>query len=201
MNDQAVSKVWSIMGLAITYLAINILLNTQGSEFYLPGPQLKESVGKYAASVYGVILIYVPLIFFFLLSIKHAKKHSINPWSHRIPIAFNLEIDDMNDSLYKYYQIFFYFLFYMVPIYCCGHFIKKLLNGTVVDKSTWTKVAINPMEHLFKYSSFFEIFGNNYQYDGMLTFFPFWQPWISLLFFVYLAYLFIKLSYLIFRQS
>lgn len=187
---EAVNKIWTTVGIVSLYLNLNILLVTQGSHLHLPGP-VPEGVRE-AAAIYGTWAAGSIFLVFLFLTLYYARRNSSQRLSSRVPMAFNLSLT-MGDPLTLWYQRFFFFSFVVVPLYCQGHFLRKTLNGVV--KHGDSTIANNWTTHLFDFYNPLLIFtnGNDYRFHSDVTFFPFWQPWLTVILFLSMCWMSLKL--------
>jgi len=202
MNSLLLNKIWTIIATAACYFSINIFIITQGGHFLLPGLKL-EDIHPRAAAVYGtwfaVPLIIVTLILIIIFAHRQADQRCLS----RFPVAFGPKLD-FDDWLARCYQGFFFIAYVVAPIYAAVHFLRKTLNGPVIDKNNANQiVADTPWEHLTIYKPFTEIFtdGNRYRFENDITFFPFWQPWLGLLLTLVCVCLFVTVVYLLIRET
>lgn len=200
MSKETLTKIWSVVVLSGTYFSINVFVVTQGGHFLLPGLKL-EQIGPRAAAVYGTWFAMPILMLSLLLVIVYIKRFGGIQRSARLPIAFNLKLD-FNDWMARAYQGFIFLAFLLIPTYASCHFLRKLLNGTITDKdNNNVTISETPFEHLTQYVDLLHVLGsdNRYRFENDITFYPFWQPWLSVLMtlicfgmFLYVVYLMVK---------
>ncbi len=188
---ESINKIWTTVALISLYLNVNILLVTQGSHLHLPGP-LPKNVRE-SAAIYGTWAAGPVFLVTLIITLYYIQRSSSHTWSSRFPVAFDLSLL-VGDSITKWYQRFFVFVFIVVPLYCQGHFVRKTMNGIVIDKAKGTIVASDWGSHLFSYSDFSLIFtkGNDFRFHSEVTYFPFWQSWTTLLLLLLMVWLFLR---------
>lgn len=191
-HTNAVNKIWTGVGVLSTYLNVNVLLASQGSHLYLPAP-VPEDAGE-AAVIYGTWLAGPPLLILLWITIYCAKRSTAHRWHLRFPLAFDLPLCE-HDTITAWYQRFFFFCLIVLPLYCQGHFLRNTLNGKVFESASKNVIAKDWSSHLFNYSRFSSIFmdGDAFRFADKVSFFPFWQPWLTLIAFLLMCWLSVRL--------
>lgn len=192
IDHQKIQKIWATVGLVAVYLNVNIFLKTQGSHLFLPGPVPTDTT-SYAAAIYGT-WVAGPLLLAFLLMTNYLIRRTPNSlsWDARFPVAFGIAFGSLHEMRLWYQRAVFFFGL-VVPVYCQGHFIRKTLNGTVYEAGE--AVIVGWKQHLFSTKYLWEgiASGNLLRLDHEVTFFPFLQPWLSVILFITLLLLLLRI--------
>ena len=202
------NKAWKIIGITTLTVAVGFYLYVQGSHYGILS-SINKKTSPYAASVYGQ-LVLIPLCAFLysytfhIINVNFSHKRLL-----RIPSLYELHLPK-NNSLAKKARVTTILLIFVIPLFSLGHCYQKSLKATIYlnescennkCKTTW---SAGVKESLTKFSNFSEIFndGNKYRFDGQITYFPGWQPWITLIFIIGVVRLWYRaLSALIKRQD
>jgi hypothetical protein len=207
MEKEELSRIWTIVGVLVLYLTINIWSKTQGWGVNLPNVLSIEKT-SYTASVYGIILCAPLLIWLLLLSRSYALRFGGDTWSERIPPVFVKLTSSSKESRRVRGAMFFLILF--LPSFGQGHFFSKFLAGTAYcqDKKSgqeYCKLSGNIVgaAHLARFASIQEGESGFFRYgdtnrDNAVDYYPFWGPWSFLIMELVILYLFISASFAIF---
>ncbi len=209
-NEEQVIKAiksWRLVCLTTVTLAVGFYLYVQGSHIGIPGT-ISDKTTRYTAAVYGQLVLIPLCAFFYSYTFHIAKLFSKKGRLLRIPLLYELHLPDGN-SLMKKASITSLLVIFIVPMFSLGHCYKKSLHGTVyindackdnVCKEVWSSDAKGA---LTKFSKFSEIFsdGNRYRFDGQISYFPGWQPWLSLILIIWVFFLWGKAIKLLFHKK
>jgi len=194
MNNVTLNKIWSFLGLASLILALNAVLATQGADFVINfGIELQEQ-GRYAVSVYGMMLSVPVFILFLLVTHTFLYKNRNKRWFEKFPSAFNAQFEKPSLD-YKIYQFFFFFIFLVMTLMSQTHLLKRFVSGTayMVKNENFERISPVPITDS-KISHFVNsqwgLFGERYKYAcdvdtfantciGGMTYFPVVQAWFS----------------------
>ena len=182
MSKDAISKVWTAVGIATLFLAANAILHVQGSDVFFPTVSYEKSE-RYSTAVYGLGVTALPYYLLVRLAKLYRRRHGDGTWAGSIPIAFDLDISPA-DRVGKEFQLWVIALFYFLPIVCRGLLLRKLFKTAVYDQTA--KVVVVPdgiIEHLGHPFPIRVVFGSRYTIGSLdgVTYFPFWQSWAHLI--------------------
>ncbi len=191
MKRKDLTKIWTVLGLIMFYLTIDIFLRTKG--VYLNLSELIYSEwNQHNASIFG-IFFGVPLFFVLLYLTKYFRKRLGGyTFLSSLPFAFGIETD-LSDRLGRQFQIFFFVIFLAVPMISQIYFFISMINGTVYF--TGGASFVSGIDHLLKPVPIHQIFSNDmfrYGTNTGISFIPFYQPWFFLIIEVLLVNYFVK---------
>lgn len=199
MSKDAISKVWTAVGIAVLVLVANAILRVQGSEVLFPTVSY-EKAERYSTAVYGLSVTALPYYLLVRLAKLYRRRYGDGTWSGSIPIAFELDISPA-DRVGKEFQLWVISLFYLLPIVCRFLLLRKLFKAAVYDQTVKMIVVPNGIiEHLGNPFPIDVVFGSRYTIGSLdgVTYFPFWQSWAHLIveigLWIYVASFFVSLA-------
>ena len=191
MKRKDLTRIWTVLGLIIFYLTIEVFLRTRGVELNL-SKFIYSGWRQYTASIFG-ILFGAPLFFIFLYLTKYFKKRLGGPtFLSSLPFAFGIETD-LSDKLGRRFQIFFFTTFLAIPMVCQIYFLFNMIQGTVYF--TGGAPFVSGLGHFLKPVPIHQIFAHDmfrYGENTGVSFIPFYQPWFFLIIEILLVIYFIK---------
>lgn len=109
------------------------------------------------------MLIFIPCFLIFLWVIKnYLREHRPKRmWTEGFPIAFNLKLDPSSKAGKKY-KIFFFIIFFLVPVILQFHNLKVFFRTSVYLKSNpETVIADDIKSHLLNFHILAKFLGMN----------------------------------------
>ncbi len=185
---RTLTRLWTVMGLLTFYVSYNIYAQTQ----QWPTLLWKElSFDTYSVAVPGVLLGGFLLHTTILLTRLYPNPGMRPGLLNRLPLAFGLPLYAQT-RLRRHYQTFFLVFFLLVPLAAQVHFYTKMCRGTVflrgdsadcVEQAGQKEWSAAGWDHFRKFVPPGEAFGDCYRLGShKVTFFPFWEPVLLLLF-------------------
>jgi len=192
MKRKDLTRIWTILGVIILYLTIDVFLRTIGVNLNL-SKFIYSEWKQYTSSIFGIIF-GVPLFFVFLYLTKYFKRRlGGSTFLSSLPFAFGIETD-LSDKLGRRYQIFFFTFFLAIPMVGQIYFFINMISGTVY----FTKGAsfVSGVNHFLEPVPIHQIFSHDmfrYGTNTGISFIPFYQPWFFLIIEVLLIIYFFKI--------
>ncbi len=201
--NRTVTSLWSGLGLLLFFTSYSLFANTQDWPplFWSAFPDLEDPT----VSLYGLYWGLATLPWMIALTFFYRKLDDRQGFFNRLPVAFNLPLF-ADTPMRRCVQVFSLLLFIVIPLYCQGHFLRKLPDGKVYDRKHpggSTLVVSKPIEHFTKRLP--QPFSDRYRFDPEITdagtdhkgvsFFPFWLPWTFVILEAFLLLSFFILLY------
>jgi len=118
MTSQQISKVWTVLSLALLYYALNTYLVTQGGTPIFGATLIVSS--RIPAAMMGIPICSILLLLSSLIGMDYAQKDRSN-WADRIPLVGFERIDTMSREA-KFYQGAMLALLSVLPVIALIHF-------------------------------------------------------------------------------
>jgi hypothetical protein len=151
MPKDSYAKIWTTIGVLTLYCTLNMYLEIQGSEITFGYPDFSQ-VGKQSISLYAMLIFIPSFLMFLLVSFSFLKEHkNKSHWTDGFPVAFNLKLHP-SSSFGKKYQIFFFIIFFFVPVLLQFHnlkvffvlqFISKLIPTLLLQRTLYLTYLIS----------------------------------------------------------
>jgi len=140
MTQEALSRIWNVVGTFLFLYVISAWSHTQG------GPSLGGSAifdpRPIVSSFYALILIGPILTLLVCVGTIYAKRSKADSWYQRLPLTWMAEKDvgriDRSDWATKIYLAFILFLFIIMPLAGTVHFSKKINKHGIVYNQALT---------------------------------------------------------------
>lgn len=181
MSKDAICKVWTAVGIATLFLAVNAILRVQGSDIFLPTINY-EKAERYSTGVYGLIVTAIPYYLLIRMAKIFGRCHGDGTWSGSIPVAFGLEVDS-EQRTGREFQRWVSVLFFVLPILARGLLLRKVFKATVYQDGVGEAVGPGIREHLGNPFPIGVVFSDDYRIGSLehgVTYFPFWESWALL---------------------
>jgi hypothetical protein len=179
MSDKGIAKLWGLLGIAVTYLSLNVWSYTQQWRVELPAilkfdPKIGEGRITNGASIYGIMVAGPLLLLLLLLTRAFAeRRRGARSWAPRIPVVGDFDVDP-ETSAGRRFQGAVAGLLLGVPLAAQIHFALKFVDGAA-EKG---KARISGLGHYaFDPAT---VLDGSFQYDT-LSYYPFIGPWVFLL--------------------
>lgn len=177
MSKEAIDRIWTAVGIAVLFLAVNAVLRVQGSEIFLPTIDYRGAE-RYSTAVYGLIVTAIPYYLLVRLAKIYRRCYGNGTWAGSLPVAFGLDICT-GEKTGREFQRWFAFLFFMVPLVARGLLLRKVLKAPVYERAGET-LAVEPgvVGHLGQPFPIGVILGDEYRIGSLesgVTYFPFWE--------------------------
>ncbi|ELR67962.1 hypothetical protein C942_00270 [Photobacterium marinum] len=161
MNMSQLNKLWSLIGTATLFYAVNAYSVSQGVNPISKAVLLDDRPipGSYLA----IFIISVMMLILTAIGRVYARNYSMDNWASSIPI-FGFERLDYRSKLARRYQGAFLFFFIIFPLFSIIHFNNKVIqHGDIADESKQIvsrhDVFYNPgWDIVFSSSNFFSNF-------------------------------------------
>ena len=198
MDQPTLAKLWTLIGASLFYFSINIWSIMQGGNLALPFSLVKEDkVTQYGASIYGVVIGGSLLLFELMITRIYADRSGERKWANRLPVAGGFVLD-VKQIEARVFQTIVLLGFLFVPCAAQIAYIAKFLGGRVCLKNKYW--ACNWHQHLMKPLADWQavLHAADFRYDPQrdskgaeqyLSYFPFIEPWIFLVFTLFLLLL------------
>jgi hypothetical protein len=118
MTSQQISKVWTVLSLALLYYALNTYLVTQGGTPIFGATLIVSN--RIPAAMMGIPICSVLLLLCSLIGMDYARKSRSN-WADRIPLVGFEQIDTGSREA-KFYQGAILMLLSVLPVIALIHF-------------------------------------------------------------------------------
>ncbi|WP_144394248.1 hypothetical protein [Pleionea sediminis] len=193
------------MAVTLLVLSVGFYLFTQGSHSSFFGISLDKKTSPYTAAVYGLLFLIPLSIYVYSFSIQIVRLTNDKGWYQKLPPVFETNLPSEN-TFRRRNQKFSTVLFLALPMITLVHCFSKSLDATIyVNENCNAKSGCSkeyskgPVENLTMFTDFSEIFtnGNGYRYDQQITYFPGWQPYLTLILLFIVMYVWIKLLTLV----
>lgn len=134
MDQPHYTKLWSAIGLALSFYALNAWIASQGGKPFIAGGLLLEDRPVLTAIVAIPICAALPALTA-ELGIRHARGTRDQPWHARLPVVWltGLKTGSCEGMLY---QVFFLLLFIVMPVAALVHFVDKSFQAEVLHRAT-----------------------------------------------------------------
>ncbi len=198
MDQPTLAKLWTLIGASLFYFSINVWSIMQGGNLALPFSLVKEDkVSQYGASIYGVVIGGSLLLFELIITRLYADRSGERKWASRLPVAGGFVLDARRIEA-RVFQTMVVLGFLIVPCAAQIAYISKFLGGTVtLKKDCW---ASNWHQHLMKPLADWQVVLHTAEFrfdpqkdakgaEQYLSYFPFIEPWIFVVFTIFLLLL------------
>src|ERR1700733_12511031 len=128
MNEQQVSRIWTVIGLFLLYYVLNTWIVTQGGQEIF-GAKLIAS-GRAPAAMLGIPIACIALLLNSIVGIHYAYRTGPR-WSDRVPLV-GFENIDAQSREGRFYQGSMLALLSLVPSVAVVHFWRLLVLSNVV---------------------------------------------------------------------
>ncbi len=141
----------------------------------------------------GLVLTSIGLFLNFILLEFFQGGAARGDWYYRLPIAFDLRTLLFNSKFARIFQVVTLVLFFAIPLYYQGHFLRMASYGWVrqtIPRDNAPPIVIlyeiQGAEHLTRYFPFVDSVFTGWYWlgrpgdkpkDNGVSFFPFWAPW------------------------
>ncbi len=199
VDQPTLAKLWTLIGATLFYFSINVWSIMQGGNLALPFSLVKEDkVSQYGASIYGVVIGGTLLLFELLITRLYAARSGERTWASRLPGAGGFVLDVKKPEA-RLFQGIVMLGFLIVPCAAQIAYLVKFLSGTVTLKNKWVS---NWHQHLMQPVADWQSVWHaaDFRYDQQtdpkggeryLSYFPFVEPWLFLVFTIFLLLLFV----------
>jgi hypothetical protein len=200
MDDSTLQKIWSSVGLATAYLSLNFWSYTQQWRLELPALIKFNAIGPTgriltdASAVYGILLTAPLLIVLLQLTRLYARRRTMEAIGlARLPVLLNVEADPASSEGW-WFQAVSAVVILVFPLMAQVHFFDKFLDGEASNGST----RIIGLGHYTPDRNIW--FDNTFRYDSV-SYYPFFEPWLLLVFELTVLWLAARVLWALFRPS
>lgn len=177
MDQPHYTKLWSAIGLALSFYALNAWIASQGSKPFIAGGLLLEERPVLTAIV-AIPICAALLALTAEVGFRHALGAKGQPWHARLPVVWltGMRTGSREGRLY---QTFFFLLFIVMPTVALGHFVNKSFQAEVLHRATGVR---GPWWHPPAGDGFWGIWnafaiGRQGAVEAdMITWWPVWEP-------------------------